>query len=103
MLSGGDPLTLSDRRLAELLADLEAIPHVRRVRVHTRLPVVLPERIDAGFLAMWNSPRRLQRVVVDSRESCAGTATAADVAGRTRRVADIRHDAAEPVRAAATA
>jgi EF-P beta-lysylation protein EpmB len=64
LLSGGDPLTLSDRRLAGLLEDLEAIPHVRRVRVHTRLPVVLPERIDAGFLAAWNSLHRLQRIIV---------------------------------------
>ncbi len=64
MLSGGDPLTLGDRRLGGLLDGLEAIPHVRRVRVHTRLPVVLPERIDAGFLAMWNSPCAACRSVV---------------------------------------
>jgi EF-P beta-lysylation protein EpmB len=64
LLSGGDPLTLGDRRLGALLADIEAIPHVQRVRVHTRLPVVLPERIDAGFMSAWNSARRLQRVMV---------------------------------------
>jgi EF-P beta-lysylation protein EpmB len=64
LLSGGDPFTLSDRRLAGLLAGLEAIAHVQRVRVHTRLPVVLPERIDDDFLGMWNAPRRLQRIVV---------------------------------------
>jgi L-lysine 2,3-aminomutase len=64
LLSGGDPLTLGDRRLAALLADLEGIPHVRRVRVHTRLPVVLPERIDAGFLSAWTSVQRLQKVMV---------------------------------------
>ncbi len=64
LLSGGDPLTLSDRRLAGLLAGLEAIEHVQRVRVHTRLPVVLPERIDNDFLDMWNAPRHLQRIVV---------------------------------------
>jgi EF-P beta-lysylation protein EpmB len=64
LLSGGDPLTLGDRRLAALLSGLERIPHLRRVRVHTRLPVVLPERIDAGFLAAWNSQRRLQKVMV---------------------------------------
>jgi L-lysine 2,3-aminomutase len=49
--SGGDPLTLSDRRLAGLLETLETIPHVRRVRVHTRLPAYLvpkPVREDAG-------------------------------------------------------
>src|SRR5512137_1794116 len=64
LLSGGDPLTLSDRRLAGLLEGLEAIAHVRRVRVHTRLPVVVPERTDAEFLAVWNSLRRLQRIMV---------------------------------------
>ena len=79
LLSGGDPLTLSDRRLAGLLEGLEAIPHVRRVRVHTRLPVVLPERIDAGFLAMWNSPRRLQRIVVIHANHAQELRAAADV------------------------
>jgi EF-P beta-lysylation protein EpmB len=64
LLSGGDPLTLSDRRLGSLLRQLETIAHVRRVRLHTRLPVVLPERIDAGFMATWNGVTRLQRVVV---------------------------------------
>lgn len=63
ILSGGDPLTLGDRRLAALLAGLQAIPHLRRVRLHTRLPIVLPERIDPGFLAVW-SEVRLQKVVV---------------------------------------
>jgi EF-P beta-lysylation protein EpmB len=64
LLSGGDPLTLSDRRLAGLLEELEDTPHVRRVRVHTRLPIVLPERVDGGFLAVWNSLHRLQRIMV---------------------------------------
>jgi EF-P beta-lysylation protein EpmB len=64
LLSGGDPLTLGDRRLAGLLHELESIPHVQRVRIHTRLAVVLPERIDAGFLSVWNSVARLQRIIV---------------------------------------
>ena len=64
LLSGGDPLVLSDRRLAVLLEGIEAIEHVQRVRIHTRLPVVLPQRIDASFLALWHAPRRLQRIVV---------------------------------------
>ena len=45
ILSGGDPLSLSDRRLSELLDQLEAIPHIKRIRLHTRTPVVLPQRI----------------------------------------------------------
>jgi EF-P beta-lysylation protein EpmB len=49
ILSGGDPLTLSDERLASFFNQLKQISHVIRVRFHTRLPVVLPSRIDAGF------------------------------------------------------
>ncbi|MFP4137090.1 MAG: EF-P beta-lysylation protein EpmB [Halomonas sp.] len=63
ILSGGDPLAASDRRLAWLVARLEEIPHLRRLRIHTRLPVVIPERIDEALLA-WLSATRLQRVVV---------------------------------------
>src|SRR5687768_5343547 len=44
LLSGGDPLSLSTPRLAEFTDGLDRIPHVRRLRLHTRLPVVLPER-----------------------------------------------------------
>lgn len=63
ILSGGDPLSLNDRRLSEVAAALDAIPHLRRLRVHTRQPVVLPERIDDALL-QWLSSTRLQRVVV---------------------------------------
>ncbi|MBS0219036.1 MAG: EF-P beta-lysylation protein EpmB [Proteobacteria bacterium] len=52
ILSGGDPLSLADAKLAELTDALAAIPHIRRLRIHSRLPVVLPERVDAG-LASW--------------------------------------------------
>lgn len=63
ILSGGDPLMLSTRKLAELTAQLRQIPHIVRLRIHTRLPVVLPERIDDGFRA-WLSALPLQRVIV---------------------------------------
>jgi EF-P beta-lysylation protein EpmB len=51
ILSGGDPLTLSDLRLNKLTAALEGRPGIRRLRIHSRVPVVLPERIDQGFLS----------------------------------------------------
>jgi EF-P beta-lysylation protein EpmB len=51
LLSGGDPLSLSTARQAELTDGLRGIAHVRRLRLHTRLPVVLPERVDAPLLA----------------------------------------------------
>jgi len=51
ILSGGDPLSLATSKLAELTRALAAIPHLRRLRIHTRLPVVLPERVDDGLTA----------------------------------------------------
>jgi EF-P beta-lysylation protein EpmB len=63
ILSGGDPLNLSDRRLAQLTGQLQTIGHLRRLRIHTRTAVVLPERIDAGF-CQWLSRVPLKKVVV---------------------------------------
>jgi EF-P beta-lysylation protein EpmB len=63
ILSGGDPLSLSDSRLAGLLARLQAIPHLSRLRVHTRLPVVLPERVDDRLLN-WLQGSRLRCIMV---------------------------------------
>lgn len=51
LLSGGDPLSLATSKLAELTDALRSIPHVRRLRIHTRLPIVLPERVDAELCA----------------------------------------------------
>jgi EF-P beta-lysylation protein EpmB len=63
ILSGGDPLTLPDAQLAALVAEAAAIPHLVRLRVHTRLPVVLPTRVDDGLLG-WLAGGRLSPVVV---------------------------------------
>ena len=50
ILSGGDPLSLATPKLAELTAQLATIGHLRRLRIHSRLPIVLPERVDAELL-----------------------------------------------------
>jgi len=63
ILSGGDPLSLSTAKLAELTDALATISHIRRVRIHTRLPIVLPERVDAEFLG-WLGRIPFGRVVV---------------------------------------
>lgn len=55
ILTGGDPLVLSPRRLAALMARLAEIEHVKIVRFHTRVPVVEPERIDAEMVAALRS------------------------------------------------
>ena len=49
LLSGGDPLLLSDRKLEHLLARLRAIPHVEFIRIGSRIPVFLPQRITPGL------------------------------------------------------
>jgi lysine 2,3-aminomutase len=51
IFTGGDPLVLSARRLGEMMTRLAAIPHVRIVRIHTRVPAVAPERVDEALIA----------------------------------------------------
>ena len=63
ILSGGDPLSLNDRRLRQFTDRLLSLPHVRRLRLHTRYPIVLPSRIDHGLLN-WLGSLPIQRVVV---------------------------------------
>lgn len=63
ILSGGDPWSAPDEVLAPLIERLDAIGHLRRLRIHTRMPVVLPERVDAELLA-WLERSRLHKVVV---------------------------------------
>ena len=52
LISGGEPLSLSDRRLEEILEMLRGIPHVEIIRIGTRTPVVMPQRITADLVAM---------------------------------------------------
>ncbi len=63
ILSGGDPLVLPDETLARLVARLESIPHLTRLRIHTRLPVVIPSRVDDALLG-WLRGTRLTTLVV---------------------------------------
>ena len=52
ILSGGDPLSVSNRNLEALVDALETIASVRCIRIHTRFPIAIPERVDAGLLAL---------------------------------------------------
>lgn len=64
ILSGGDPLSLSDRILEDLLQSLAAIPHVKRIRFHTRFPIGIPERIDDSFVAVLSKiPKQIWFVI----------------------------------------
>jgi len=64
ILSGGDPLTLADEKLASLIQQLEAIPHLKWLRIHTRMPVVLPNRITENIIAAITTNRFKQTVVI---------------------------------------
>ncbi len=79
LLSGGDPLTLVDETLAELVAAIASIGHVRRLRIHSRMPVVIPQRVTPRLIeilaetrpAVWfvihaNHPRELDAAVLES-------------------------------------
>ncbi|WP_069470159.1 EF-P beta-lysylation protein EpmB [Candidatus Marithrix sp. Canyon 246] len=63
ILSGGDPLNIIDSRLSELAYSVSEIPHIKRLRLHTRLPVVLPERVTDELLN-WLTATNLQPVIV---------------------------------------
>ncbi|MFN3713824.1 MAG: EF-P beta-lysylation protein EpmB [Alcanivoracaceae bacterium] len=69
ILSGGDPLSITDRRLGELLASLEALPQLRRLRIHSRLPVVMPERVSEGLLTMLTSSRLRPVMVIHANHA----------------------------------
>ncbi|WP_158773197.1 EF-P beta-lysylation protein EpmB [Cobetia sp. L2A1] len=63
ILSGGDPLVSTDKRLAWLVEALGEIAHLKRLRIHTRLPVVIPDRVNDELLS-WLGATRLQKIVV---------------------------------------
>ena len=63
ILSGGDPLVVTDEQLQQLVMQIGAIAHVKRLRIHTRLPVVIPERVTEALLNAITHPH-LQTVMV---------------------------------------
>lgn len=63
IFSGGDPLMAKDEHLAWLATEIAAIPHIKRLRIHTRLPVVIPERINATFID-WFANLPIQKILV---------------------------------------
>lgn len=66
ILSGGDPLMLVDPTLRSLLHRLEQIPHLQRLRLHTRLPIMIPQRVTVELLEMLRSTRMRCVMVIHS-------------------------------------
>ena len=63
ILSGGDPLIMKDAQLAQRVASLEALPQITRLRIHSRLPVVIPQRVNQELLT-WIKASRLNIILV---------------------------------------
>lgn len=63
ILSGGDPLLAKDNYLAKCIRELAAIPHLKTLRIHSRLPIVLPQRITSSFARIITATR-LQTIMV---------------------------------------
>ena len=76
ILSGGDPLTLSDKKLRQCLAALHDLPHIRRLRIHSRIPVVQPARITTALLDTLTALPQSLHLVVHSNHSAELTANA---------------------------
>lgn len=83
LLSGGDPLMLTDDRLASLIERLAGIPHLRRLRVHTRLPVVLPDRVTSRLLSILTDSRLKVVMVIHANHAAE---LVADCAAAVRRL-----------------
>lgn len=69
ILSGGDPLVASNARLQRWVEALEALPQLKRLRLHTRTPVVIPERVDAGLLHLLRQTRLRTVMVVHTNHA----------------------------------
>lgn len=69
LLSGGDPLTLVDEVIEQVIDDLEALPNLKRIRIHTRLPIVIPSRVTRELLDRLSRGRTTKVVVVHSNHA----------------------------------
>ena len=83
LLSGGDPLMLTDARLGALCRQLAGIEHLTRLRIHTRLPIVLPDRVTAELLELLTDSRLTPVVVVHANHP---NEVAGDCAAALRRL-----------------
>lgn len=82
ILSGGDPISTKDGALTHLIERLAAIPHLRRLRVHSRFPVLIPQRVTPGLLAALRSTRLTATVVVHVNHPAEIDAAVAEALGR---------------------
>ena len=69
ILSGGDPLTLTNKKLALWIERLEGLPQLKMLRIHSRVPIVIPDRIDEEFISLLKNSRLHIILVVHSNHA----------------------------------
>lgn len=84
ILTGGDPLMLSSRRLGAIIDRLSSIPHIETIRIHTRVPTTDPDRVDDALTATLTTDRPLW-LVLHANHAREFTAQARDALNRLRR------------------
>jgi L-lysine 2,3-aminomutase len=89
ILSGGDPLSLGNSRLGSLLTTVSSLPQIKRVRLHTRTPIVLPSRVDAGLLQVLAATGKDLVIVVHSNHANELDASVAQALHRLRGVCSL--------------
>lgn len=94
ILSGGDPLLIDDPQLELLFEKLEAIPHVRRLRIHSRLPVVLPSRLTSRLLDRLSRSRLTTSLVIHANHAAELDETVARALHRAARAIPLRFNQA---------
>lgn len=82
ILTGGDPLVLSPRRLRQIMAMLSAVPHLRIVRVHTRIPVAAPQRITKALVGALNCEGKAVWIVLHANQPAELTPAARSACAR---------------------
>ena len=84
ILSGGDPLSLTDARLAALVSEIAKIPHVTTLRLHTRTIIAIPDRVTPGLLDLLASTRLNTVIVTHSNHEREVSASVAAALGKLR-------------------
>lgn len=86
ILSGGDPLTLVDKSIEWLVRQIEPIDHVARIRFHTRLPIMIPDRVTNDFVELLASTRLQPLVVLHANHAAEIDGDVVSACQRLRRV-----------------
>jgi EF-P beta-lysylation protein EpmB len=94
ILSGGDPLLIDDTLLKALIHDIASVSHVRRLRIHSRLPVVLPSRITENFLRIMNEIRLTVCLVIHANHAAELDSTVAESLRKISPVVALRFNQA---------